>query len=249
MHPVLIELGPITIYSYGFFIAAAFLAGISRATYEAKTYGLDYRLVSDAAFYVILTSIIGARFFYILINPTYFAAHPLEMLMFWKGGLVFSGGVIAGALGGAWYLRKKGQNLLSWLNVFAPALALGQGIGRIGCLAAGCCYGKVCSLPWAITFTDPRSLAPLHTTLHPTQLYHILAAWITFFILITCKNSFRTKGKLMGLFLVLFAVGRFTTEIFRADYRGYFGPISATQAVSVLAFLLGLRLLLRKAKR
>ena len=82
MHPVLIELGPITIYSYGFFIAAAFLAGISRATYEAKTYGLDYRLVSDAAFYVILTSIIGARFFYILINPTYFAAHPLEMLIF-----------------------------------------------------------------------------------------------------------------------------------------------------------------------
>lgn len=248
MHPVLFEIGPFTIYAYGFFIAAAFLAGISRATYDARTYGLDDKLVADAAFYVLLFSILGARLFYILINAHYFWANPKEILMFWKGGLVFSGGAIAGVLTGAYFFRQKKEKFSSWLNVFAPALALGQGIGRIGCLAAGCCYGKSCDLPWAITFHNPNSLAPLHMALHPTQIYHILAAWFTFFILLLSKKKLQGDGQLMGLFLILFAISRFTIELFRADYRGSLGSISATQAVSIAAFMIGAWLIFKKTK-
>lgn len=249
MHPVLINIGPLTIHSYGFFVAAAFLASMAWTCREARDRSLDHTLVSDLGFYVILGAILGARILYILIDPVYFFHHPLEMFMFWKGGLVFLGGAILASITGYWFLNKKNQPLWPWIDAIAVSVPLGQAIGRIGCTMAGCCYGGHCDLPWAITFTDPTSLAPLNIPLHPTQLYHSLAGLGTFFILLIAKRFIKTPGILAGLFLVMYALFRFSIEFFRGDYRGDFGILSVTQVIAAAIFFLGISIMIYRRKK
>ncbi|MFO7818504.1 MAG: prolipoprotein diacylglyceryl transferase [Thermodesulfobacteriota bacterium] len=246
MHPILLDLGPITIHSYGFFIALAFLAGMLWTMREAREKNLPAAYVADLSFYIILGSILGARLLYILINPVYYLNHPLEALMFWKGGLVFLGGAIVATILGYFFLKRKKQPIWPWLDALAPGLALGQAVGRIGCVAAGCCYGQACQLPWSITFTDPNSLAPLHVALHPTQIYHSMAGLISFLILLMLKKHIQVPGKLMASFLVLYSSFRFGIEIFRGDYRGVFGPFSITQILAAGIFLLGAVMLAKR---
>jgi phosphatidylglycerol:prolipoprotein diacylglycerol transferase len=246
MHPKLITIGPFTIYTYGFFIAAAFLLGMTWTMREARTRGLDPKLVSDLGFYLILGGILGARLLYVLICPGYFLKHPLEIFMFWKGGLVFLGGAIVGAICGFVFLRKKKQPIWPWLDAIAPGLALGQAVGRLGCFSAGCCYGKKCSLPWAVTFTNPDSLAPLYVPLHPTQIYHSLAGLLTFILLLSFKKRLKGPGQLMGMFLILYSVLRFSIEFFRGDYRGTIGFLSVTQVLALGLFALGFLILLKR---
>lgn len=247
MLPVLIKIGPLTIYTYGFFIASAFLAALAWAMREARQRGLDPRLVPDMGFWIILGAIVGSRLLYVLITPRHFIEHPLEILMFWKGGLVFLGGAVLGSLLAYRFMRKNRMPALVWLDVFAPGLGLGQAIGRLGCLAAGCCYGKFSLAPWAVTFTDPDCLAsPLNMPLHPTQLYHSLAGLISFAVLLAAKRKLTTPGRLMGLYLVMYSVFRFSIEFFRGDYRGYAGFFSVTQLLAIAFLLVGAALLTRK---
>ena len=246
MNPILIEIGPLTIHSYGFFIALAFLAGIAMTIKEAKWRNLPHQIVSDLSFYIILRAIIGSRLLYIILNPLYFLDNPWQIFMFWKGGLVFLGGGILATAIVIWFLRKHKQPFWPWADAIAPGLALGQCIGRIGCLMAGCCYGKQCSLPWSITFFDSDSLAPLHVALHPTQIYHSLAGLLTFIILIKAKNYLPRQGQLMGLFLVIYSILRFNIEFFRADYRGEFFILSMTQLISILVFFAGLYIIINR---
>jgi phosphatidylglycerol---prolipoprotein diacylglyceryl transferase len=243
MHPLLVSIGPFTVYTYGFFIALGFLIGLAWATHEAKRRGLDPRTISDVGFYVILSAIVGSRLLYVMINPLYFIARPMEIFMFWKGGLVFLGGALLAALSVYVYFRRRSLSPWPWADCFAPGLALGDFVGRLGCLSAGCCYGKECELPWAITFTNPASLAPLNIPLHPTQLYHSLAGLVTFAILVALRKRFNAPGQLFGLFLILYAVFRFTIEFFRGDYRGAFGVFSITQVLALLVLAAGLALL------
>ncbi len=247
MHPILISIGPLVIHSYGFFVAAAFLTAMAWTCREAKTRGLDHTLVSDLGFYVVLGAILGARILYILINPVYFFHHPLDMLMFWKGGLVFLGGAILATLTGYWYLSKRKEPLWTWMDAIAVSVPLGQAIGRIGCVMAGCCYGSVCHQPWAITFTNADSLAPVNIPLHPTQIYHCLAGLITFGLLLNIKRFLKTDGMLTGVMLMLYAVSRCCIEFFRGDYRGEFGIISVTQVIAFGVFLLGLGIMLYRS--
>jgi len=248
MHPILVKIGPLTIHTYGFFIAASILVGLTIVAQEAKKRNLDPKLASELGFYVLVGALLGARVFFILINLNYFLAHPWEMVMFWKGGLVFLGGAIGGAIASTFFFRKYKQPFWPWADAVAIAIPLGQAIGRMGCLSAGCCYGKVCHLPWAITFTDPNSLAPLFVPLHPTQIYHALAGLITFLILITVQKRLKT-GQVFGLFLVLYALFRFNIEFFRGDYRGTIGFLSATQVTAILVFITGIIVLIKRQKR
>lgn len=250
MHPILIELGPLTIHTYGVFIAAAFLAAMAWTAREARQRGLAVELVQDLGFWCLIGAILGSRLLYVLLNLDYFLEHPLETVMFWKGGLVFLGGGVLAALLAVRMLKKHGQPLLPWADCVAPALALGQAVGRFGCLAAGCCYGAKCDLPWAITFTDPDSLAPLLTPLHPTQIYEILAGATNFVILLVAKRWVREPGRIMGLFLMVYAVFRITIEFFRDDYRGDIaGVVSVTQVLAAAAFCLGAWLFISKRRR
>lgn len=242
MHPVLIRIGPFTIYSYGFFIAAAILLGLAIGMREAKHRGLSHRMVPDLGFYIILSAILGARLLYVLLKPDYFLQHPLDIIQFWKGGLVFIGGAI-GAVGAAVvYLRLHREPFWSWADAFAPGIAAGQAIGRIGCLMAGCCYGETCALPWAITFTNPNSLAPLHMELHPTQIYHSLAGILTLVLLYGLKKRLQGSGQLFGVLMVCYGALRFAIEFFRGDFRGHLGPLSVTQWVALGVLILGIAL-------
>ncbi|MBW2368925.1 MAG: prolipoprotein diacylglyceryl transferase, partial [Deltaproteobacteria bacterium] len=171
MHPILIKIGNISLYTYGLFIALAFLTAISLAQKEARRYGANSSQITDLGFFILIAAIVGSRILYLIINPELMAQDPWEAFRLWNGGLVFYGGFIAAVITAAIYMRKKKMPLWQTTDIFAPALAAGHALGRIGCFFAGCCYGRACDLPWAVTFSHPDTLAPSGIALHPAQLY------------------------------------------------------------------------------
>ncbi len=240
MHPILIKWGILTIHTYGVMVAAGFLLAMIYAVKAGKDEGLGADIIYDLFFYALLFAILGARLLYVLINFSYYRFHPFEILYIWHGGLVFYGGFIAAVL--AVYLRLRSYNLSVWLiaDIAAPALVLAQAVGRFGCLAAGCCYGAVCTLPFAIHFSDPQSLAPLHVSLHPTQMYHAAANGIIFMLLVLKRHRQSFVGQLAVFYLLLYPTGRFIIEFFRGDPRGGFWWLSTSQWISLGVFTLGI---------
>ena len=174
MFPVLLKIGPISIFTYGSFIAVGFLAGIFLAIKEAKRLGEDHEKIMDLCFYILVAAILGSRLFYVATSPEMFLRNPVEILKIWNGGLVFYGGFIAALVTGVIFLKVKNIPVWKTADIMAASVALAHFFGRIGCFFAGCCYGKHCDLPWAVTFNHPDSLAPTGIPLHPTQLYEAL---------------------------------------------------------------------------
>lgn len=220
MHPILIELGGFSIKTYGFLIALGFGIGLFLASREARRVGLNVQAIGDLAFYILLGAIIGARLYFILTNLDYFTQHPLDMFKIWEGGLTFFGGFIAAVILCVWMIRKHCLPVWKTLDVFAPSLAIGVFFGRLGCFAAGCCYGKECDLPWAVTFTHPMTLARAGVHLHPTQLYSALGAIITFILLYSLRKHKTFEGQLALLWVLCYSCERLITEQFRGDIRG-----------------------------
>jgi phosphatidylglycerol:prolipoprotein diacylglycerol transferase len=244
MHPVLFEYGRITLYTYGLFIAFAFLVGMWLAGREAERRGQDPRMVQDLGFLVLISAIVGARLFFVLVEWRHFVDNPLKIFEIWKGGLVFYGGFTAAALAAVLYVRAKGLPTWEIGDIAAPSLALGQALGRVGCFFAGCCFGARCDLPWAVTFSDPRSLAPLEVPLHPAQLYAAAANLTIFAVLYwVARPRQKNTGQLLGLYLVLYPVTRFLLEFLRDDPRGTLGALSTSQAMGIPLAAVGLWIL------
>jgi phosphatidylglycerol:prolipoprotein diacylglycerol transferase len=240
MHPVLIKIGPLTIHTYGVFIAAGFLLGLALAVKQAKKQDIPPDKIVDLCFYMLLAAIVGSRLFFVIINAGFYLKNPIEIFKIWEGGLVFYGGVILAVPIAIWFIKKKGLDLWTMADIFAPSLAIGHAIGRLGCLSAGCCHGKEAyDLPWAITFSDPECLAPIGIPLHPTQLYESGGEFINFFILIVLRRYQSFKGQLFWTYLLVYSVIRFAVEFFRGDEaRGFIiGSISVSQGISILMFL------------
>ncbi|MCX8042658.1 MAG: prolipoprotein diacylglyceryl transferase [Desulfobacterota bacterium] len=236
MHPILLEFAGISIKTYGFFIAIGFLAAIAIAVKEARRIGYDPQLVLDMAFYMILGAIIGSRLFYVFTHLSAYRDNPLDMLKIWEGGLTFFGGFILAAVACVWMAKKHGCRLWQTFDLFAPSLAVGVFFGRIGCFFAGCCYGRECTLPWAVTFTNPHSLAPLHVPLHPTQLYAAAGAALTFLVLLILKKRKSFEGQLALAWMFCYCVFRLIEELFRGDMRGdlLFNRYPASQVFAVV---------------
>ncbi|MBC8199538.1 MAG: prolipoprotein diacylglyceryl transferase [Desulfobacterales bacterium] len=236
MHPVLLKLGPFSIHTYGFFIAMGFIAGILLAKREAKRLGEDPERIMDLSFYLLIAAIVGSRLFYIFINPEIFVSDILESFRIWNGGLVFYGGFIAALIVGLIYLKIKKMPLWRTMDIAAPSLALGQFFGRLGCFSAGCCYGKACDLPWAVTFTNPDTLAPIGIPIHPTQLYQALGNLSIFAFLWFFRTRKKFDGHLFWMYVMLYAIIRSFIEIFRGDFRGepIFGVLSVAQAIGII---------------
>lgn len=248
MHPILIDLGFANIHTYGLFVALGFLAAVGWTWLEAGRAGLDRQVLPDAALWILVGAVLGARLFFVVLDPDRFLANPLAALMFWKGGLVFSGGVIGGTALGVMYGIRRGQPIYRWMDCIAPSVALGQALGRLGCFFAGCCYGLPTNHPWGVTFTDPLCLAPTGVSLHPTQLYHAGAVFTIFLVLWAVRDRFAVPGRRTGLFLVLFSMARVVIEQFRNDFRGDLYWVTPTQAVALAFFLAGMYLLFRNPK-
>ncbi|HAX98096.1 MAG TPA: prolipoprotein diacylglyceryl transferase [Candidatus Atribacteria bacterium] len=244
MHPILCQVGPLTIYTYGLFVALGLLLGLSLALKEAKRESLDPQAFLDLTFYTVLAGIIGARIFYVAQNLSFYKENLLSIVRIWEGGLVFQGGLIF-AIPVAWiFLKKKKLSFWKTFDVLAPYMALGQAFGRIGCFFAGCCYGKPTNVPWAVTFTDPKTLALACIPLHPTQLYSAAGLFFIFFILLFLRKHTKFSGQLSCLYLIFHSSFRFCIEFFRGDPRGRFwGPFSPAQIICAITFVVAFSLL------
>lgn len=240
MYPILFKFGPLTIHTYGLFVAIGFLLGLGLAVRQAKKEGIPSYKIVDLGFYILLSAIIGSRLFFIFINVSHYIKNPLDIFKIWEGGLVFYGGVLFAIPTVIWYAKKNGLGIWSMADVFAPSIAIGHALGRLGCFAAGCCYGKPAeSLPWAVTFTNPQSLARIGIPLHPTQLYESAGEFINFLILITLRRYKSFDGQLFLTYVLLYSVLRFIVEFFRGDIsRGFIiYNMSLSQGISILMFL------------
>ena len=251
MHPVLFRIGPLTVHTYGVFVASGFLLGLALAVRQANKEGIPSERIIDIGFYLLLSAIVGSRLLFIAVNAGYYLRHPLDVFKIWEGGLVFYGGLILAIPVAVRYIRKHNLDLWKMTDIFAPSIAIGHVLGRLGCFSAGCCYGKASSLPWAVTFTDPGCLARTGVPLHPTQLYEAAGEFLNFLILITLRRRQSFKGQLFWTYIVLYSVLRFTVEMFRGDEaRGYiFSGLSVSQGISVIMGLVAATAIILKLRK
>jgi len=248
MYPRLFELGPITVYTYGVLLAAAYLFGLQLAMRRAKARGLDHNRVLDLGIFIIISALIGAKLLLLITDWRTFRADPRELLTLARSGGVFYGGLILAVTVALWFIRKNGLPLWTTCDVFAPGIALGHVVGRFGCLFAGCCFGKPTTLPWGITFTDPFAAqnvgTPLGVPLHPTQLYEAGAEFLILIVLLATERRGKPfAGRTFWLYMLLYAVSRFGIEFFRGDERGNVGPLSTSQFISVVLAPLAIAML------
>ncbi|MDR3700995.1 MAG: prolipoprotein diacylglyceryl transferase [Candidatus Sulfopaludibacter sp.] len=233
--------------TYGALVAIAFLVALWMAGRLAVRAGLNSDAVTNLGIYCALAAIAGAKVMMILVDLPYYIRHAGEIfsLSTLRAGGVFYGGLIAALAVSWWYMRRTRLPLWKTADVFAPAIALGHGIGRLGCFSAGCCWGVRSSLPWAVTFTNPAAKdlvgVPLNVPLHPTQLYESFAEFLIFGILYWRIHKAHRPGAIISLYLILYSTARFIVEFFRYHEQGnlWGGPLDTSQWISILLVLAG----------
>jgi len=225
MHPELLHIGPLTIYTYGFMMATAFLVCYLILNYEIKKRGDDPEIASNIIFWGAIGGIIGAKLFYLIEFHQDFIQDPLGMI-FTGAGLVFHGGLVGGTIAVVTVILMAKKPLGEYADIIGPILLIGQGIGRIGCFSAGCCHGKACDLPWAVTF--PYASPPANYPVHPTQLYETFINLILFFVLIKLvRPRLKRPGMMFAIYLMLAGTERFFLEFIRVNPRVAWGLSSA----------------------
>lgn len=255
MFPELFSLGPVTLYTYGVLLAVAYLVGLQLAMRRAKARGMDPNRAMDLGIAIIIAALVGAKLLLVLVDFDRFRANPSEIFSIVRSGGVFYGGLIAAVAVAFWYMLRHRMPLWTTCDIFAPGIALGHAIGRLGCLAAGCCYGHPTDLPWAITFTNPAAAAnvgtPLGVPLHPTQIYESAAELgILLLLLATERRGRPFAGRTFWAYMLLYGVSRFVIEFFRGDPRGLvFDVLSTSQFISVLLVPLSVAMLLYLGRR
>ena len=211
MHPILFKISFFTIYTYGFFVGLGFITGLSFTTKHAKKYNIPQEQIIDIFSVILISSIIGARFFYVFLNFSDFTNDYLSIFKIWNGGFVFYGGFIFAVIASFLYIKKK--KLLR-------------------------CYGKQCDLPWAIMFKNSNSLAPIGIYVHPTQIYSVFSNLFIFFILLKIEKRKKNNGIVFWSYIMLYGIFRFFIEIFRGDPRGHIlNFISTSQTIGILMVL------------
>ncbi len=245
MYPKILDIGPITIHTYGLLLAVAFIAGIWLASSLARKEKLNPDSIWNMGLIIIFSALVGAKLLLFLSDFSYYSQNPREIfsLSTLRSTGVYYGGLLLALAASAWYLRRTRLPAWKVADICAPGIALGQAIGRIGCLSAGCCYGKPTSLPWGITFTSRYAFdnvgVPLNTPLHPTQLYEAVGTFILFLYLLWRLSRRHFTGQIILEYLVAYASLRFVIEFFRDDDRGFVlnGLLSTSQFIGILTVL------------
>ena len=263
MHPIIFKFGPFTIYSYGLMVAIGFILaawlGKKNAVLRRNTIGKSTltdieeskrplptsNQLLDFFIYVLVSGIIGARLFYVLLNINKYTRNPLEILMINHGGLVLYGGVIFGVIVGVWFLNKRKLAVFRTLDIIIPYVALGQSIGRIGCLLNGCCYGRPTNLPIGIYFYGSQE------RIHPTQIYSSLVMLVIFLIIRFLQGRRLINGQIFLLYFILYSFSRFFIEFLRGDNPSIFIGLTFSQLFSICVFFTSLIffILLRRIPR
>jgi len=262
MHPILIRIGVLTIHTYGFFMAIGVAAALIFIYYQGKKRGFNPDKLLDAAFWILLISLLGAKLILFLGHISYYLENPTELLSLARSGGVFQGGLTFGVIFAIFYFRKKKMPLWPIADLVGPAIALGHGFGRLGCFSASCCYGRECSLPWAVVFRNEYAHEltgiPLNTPLHPVQLYEAALNFLNFFLLFLILKRKKFSGQVFSFYVINYSIIRFFTEYFRGDHaedtflvRGQsaFSSLSLPQLYCLIALAFGLVLYFVLKKR
>jgi phosphatidylglycerol---prolipoprotein diacylglyceryl transferase len=258
LRPVLFSLAlggqPYVVHTYGIAIAVGFVVAILVGVRTARKMGEDAERVRDLCFWLLVSSLVGARLLFIVtMLPQYVdacrVAHDcFAIFRVWQGGLVFFGGFFGALLAAVWYTRRHNMGFFRVADILSPSVALGHFFGRLGCFAAGCCWGKPADVPWAVRFPSeslayqdavargalPPS-AEMTMPLHPTQLYEAFGELAIFFALSLLLRRKRWDGQILVAWLVAYSILRFTVEMFRGDaVRGFLFGVSTSQLIALL---------------
>ena len=254
MHPILFESGSFTLYTYGVLLAAAYLLGLQFAVVRARARGLDRQRVLDLGIWIIVGALAGAKLLLLVTDLHQYSGSPRALVDLVRSAGVFYGGLVA-AVGVAFvYMWRHRMPLWTTTDAFAPGIALGHAVGRLGCLMAGCCFGRPTSVPWAITFHNPaaslNSDTPLGVPLHPTQLYEAGAELVILSVLLWLERRGRSfPGRTFWTYMLLYTAARFVIEFYRGDPRGTVGIFSTSQFVSLILAPLAVAMLVFLARR
>ena len=213
-------------------MALGFLAAIYLAAREGRRAGIAPAKMWDAGLYALLFGIMGARIVHVLLDLEYYASRPLEIAMINRGGLAIHGGLIAGIVAACLFVKRNEMPLWKTADAFAPYIALGQAIGRIGCLLNGCCYGMATGLPFGIAL--PGHLQRLH----PTQVYSSVFLFLTFIALKRMYHRKRFDGEVFFSYLLIFSAGRFFIDFLRGDLRIVYFGLRTSQFISLAIFMI-----------
>lgn len=255
MIPVLFEIGPVKIYSYGFMLVVAFYSCYFLLSKDLKRLGHDSELASSIVMAAAIGGILGSKIYYLVENFGRVLQDPFGMI-FSGSGLVFLGGLMGGTLGVTLVLRKRKLNWLQFSDVVAPLLILGYAIGRVGCFLVGDDYGIPSRLPWALNFAkglpptttysfdsyypwvDVSGWAPGALTVHPTQMYETLIGLMIFTYLWKKRTSVTVAGSLFFTYLILAGIERFMIEFIRTNNHYALG-LSGAQWLSMIMIMVG----------
>jgi phosphatidylglycerol:prolipoprotein diacylglycerol transferase len=248
LRPELFQIGPLTVHSYGFFLALAFITGMLVSYFYLRRQFMDAYVVFELVLAAAVGGIVGARIFYVIGHWGEFSGSWWEAFKFWNvQGLVFYGGLILGILAAVVVVKIRGLSIGIVLDSGGLAVPLALAVARVGCFLNGCCFGKTSGLPWAVTFpveTQIRMGMPTNP-IHPTQIYELLMDLLIFFILLLAHKRFRYRGELMLSFIILYAAARFINEFFR--YHTVANANLFFQLLSLAAFILtGIVLIFRR---
>ena len=249
MRNELLTIGPFTIYGYGLMIALGIIAAYFTAEHRAKKQKMDY----DQIFYLVIWCLAGgfisAKLLFWITEWKNIVQNPGFVLKTMSDGFVVYGGIIGGIFTGFLFCRIKRLDFLGYFDLIVPSVALAQGFGRIGCLLAGCCYGRETDSALSIVFHN-SDFAPNETALIPTQIYSSLLDFIHFFILLYIGRKKHWDGQVAACYLIFYSIGRFVLEFFRGDLeRGSVGMLSTSQFISIFTVVLGIILYFAAERR
>jgi phosphatidylglycerol:prolipoprotein diacylglycerol transferase len=249
MHPILIDLGFYALPTYGVLLAVGVIVGLWTLWMRANRAGLEGAQLVDLALWLVIWALVGSKVLLVVVDYRRYFDNPAELLGVIRAGGVFLGGFIAALIAAAVLMRRYRLAWLPTLDVIMPSLSLGQAVGRLGCLMAGCCWGSECTLPWALVYTDARAAAnvgtPLHVSLHPFPAYGALFNFALYAVLAALYRSRPAPGRVFGTYLVIYGIGRFLLEWTRGDAsRGFVlgGALSTSQLIALILVTAGVAL-------
>jgi phosphatidylglycerol---prolipoprotein diacylglyceryl transferase len=240
MYPTLLRLGSFEITSFGVMVALGAALGILVLRREMMRSGLDAAKGVDAALVGVLGGLVGAKLLYVVEHW----AEPLSDTLLSRGGMSWFGGFTGGVVAGLGMVAWQGLPLVRVLAAAAPAMALGQAVGRIGCFLVGDDYGRPTSLPWGVAF--PQGLPPTVERVHPTQLYEAIPLFLLTVVLVALRKRGMGDRRLLGFYLLAAGVLRFLIELVRVNVVVFMGLTTAGLFSAGLAAL-GAALLLMPA--
>lgn len=247
----MIEIGidPVAFLSvrwYGIMIALAILTSVLWMVRGVrKGANLSYDTVLTAAMVGVPSAIVGARLLHVMDQWEYYSQHPGHIIG--GEGLAIYGGILGGALAIWIYSRLSHFQFGYFADFVAPALILGQAVGRIGCTINACCVGISTSLPWGVVYTHPSSIALGIGATHPVVVYEIIYNLIVFGVLLKLKGRFKPDGSLFLIYLSLYSLWRFGSDFLREGDTFLFG-LHQVQVVSIVVLAITISLLIRRTR-